>query len=684
MNQNIYRVGDWVYCEVGPNLPYVIRKIEELFKGPHGGPVTARVVCAYRRSDISTSLLSTFDRHQNTIFSDDEDTQSQNATDSFVDHESTNQLVELNEQQKYQLKHREIFYSKYTEQIQVSTIRGKCIVNKYSSDLDTYLNYLINEDLFYYQYTYEPTQKKIEYADRENIRVGAKYQAEIPQFMGAKISNKADFDELIWSSDKCKLTDNEINKYLAITQAIGTYARALDHDDTNRLYKPNTTLTAFNASRDLTQYYSFKILHETNYNLDKALLSFIPETGPVLCRDEFEDWSEANAALFELALERVGKDFNEIKREYLNWKSLESIIEYYYMWKTTNNYMQRKIQKETQEGKKLNQIYIPQYQKHSQINTFKNEISTFRSCDSCSCELQAGQCFIANMTTDNNNQNNNLNKQQVLTYQQNLQSQIQTQQQLIQQQNLFQKARLCSDCWSYWRRYASFKYGSKEQNGNLLERRSRNGTDRDPIRITLHKCPLDECGKEFEKRSQLAKHSMIAHALSIRSGSPRAAFKVTNNFYLKSTPMTRAARLKCLNIKHFAKHPFEKIDFVRLKNEWFNSKHDIKAILDVRKKTTKKRRKNMNETFKLKSENLPFYKQTSIMPRYEPDNILFEKPSDEFMIKFFANIFSQKSKKRTATVAAEYDYTTDDSLNTPHKRTLLRDPVKLDLNNNAV
>lgn len=683
MNQNIYRVGDWVYCEVGPNLPFVIRKIEEIFKGPHGGPVTARVVCAYRRCDISTSLLSTFDRHQNTIFSDDEDTQSQNATDSLVvDHESSSQLVELNEQQKYQLKHREIFYSKYTEQIQVSTIRGKCIVNKYSPDLDTYSNYLTNEDSFYYQYTYEPTQKKIEYADRESIRVGARYQAEIPQFLGEKKVNDSDFDELIWSPDKCKLNDNELDKYLTITQAIGTFARALDHDDTNRLYKPNSTFTAYNASRDLTQYYSFKMLHETNYNVDKALLKFVPETGPVLCRDEFEDWSENDDALFELALERVGKDFNQIKREYLSCKSLESIIEYYYMWKTTNNYIQRKIQKETQEGKKLNQIYIPQYQKHSQMNTHKNELSTLRSCDSCSCELQTGQCFIAYMSFDNNNQNNNINKQQVLTYQQNLQSQIQTQQQIIQQQQ--QKSRLCSDCWSFWRRYASFKHSTKDLNGISTERRSRNGTERDLLRVIIHKCPLDDCGKEFEKRSQLIKHSMIAHALSMRSGSPRAVFKVTNNFYLNTTPMTRAARVKCLNIKHNAKHPFEQIDFVKLKNEWFDNTNDIKSILDIQKNTIKKRRKKINEIFRIELTNLPFYSRTSIMPQYKPDKILFEKPTDEFVTKFFANISSQKSKKRSATVVAEYDYTTDDSINTPHKRTLLRDSVKLDLNNNAV
>ena len=55
---------------------------------------------------------------------------------------------EINELQKHQLKHRELFYSKCTEQIQVSVIRGKCNVHLYSSDLDTYSYYLNNEVRF--------------------------------------------------------------------------------------------------------------------------------------------------------------------------------------------------------------------------------------------------------------------------------------------------------------------------------------------------------------------------------------------------------------------------------------------------------------------------------------------------------------------------------------------------------
>lgn len=58
-------------------------------------------------------------------------------------------------------------------------------------------------------------------------------------------------------------------------------------------------------------------LHENNYDIGKAALSLITPNGPVLCKDEMEDWSAAEANLFEDALEKFGKDFNEIRKEYV-------------------------------------------------------------------------------------------------------------------------------------------------------------------------------------------------------------------------------------------------------------------------------------------------------------------------------------------------------------------------------
>lgn len=59
-------------------------------------------------------------------------------------------------------------------------------------------------------------------------------------------------------------------------------------------------------------------LHGHNYDLAEALSSLVPSTGPVLCRDEMEEWSASEANLFEEALEKYGKDFNDIRQDFVS------------------------------------------------------------------------------------------------------------------------------------------------------------------------------------------------------------------------------------------------------------------------------------------------------------------------------------------------------------------------------
>ena len=93
------------------------------------------------------------------------------------------------------------------------------------------------------------------------------------------------------------------------------------------------------ASRDVTLFKAHDILHEFEYDLTAALKSLVPSNGPMLCRDEMEDWSASEANLFEEALEKYGKDFNDIRKDYLPWKTMKNIIEYFFMWKTTDRYI---------------------------------------------------------------------------------------------------------------------------------------------------------------------------------------------------------------------------------------------------------------------------------------------------------------------------------------------------------
>lgn len=48
------------------------------------------------------------------------------------------------------------------------------------------------------------------------------------------------------------------------------------------------------------------------------MCSLVPSTGPVLCRDEMEEWSASEANLFEEALDKYGKDFTDIRHDFVS------------------------------------------------------------------------------------------------------------------------------------------------------------------------------------------------------------------------------------------------------------------------------------------------------------------------------------------------------------------------------
>lgn len=58
----MYKIGDYVFCEVSPSSPHQIRRIEELNKAPNGN-VEAKMMCFYRRRDLSGSLVMLADKH---------------------------------------------------------------------------------------------------------------------------------------------------------------------------------------------------------------------------------------------------------------------------------------------------------------------------------------------------------------------------------------------------------------------------------------------------------------------------------------------------------------------------------------------------------------------------------------------------------------------------------------------
>ncbi|KAI4804843.1 hypothetical protein KUCAC02_026455, partial [Chaenocephalus aceratus] len=241
------------------------------------------------------------------------------------------------------------------------TIRGKCCVTLLN-ETEALKSYLDREDAFFYSLVYDPQQKTL-LADKGEIRVGNKYQADITDLLKEGEEDGRDLEKLeekVWDYTSL-LTEKQIDQFLVVARSVGTFARALDCSSSVR--QPSLHMSAAAASRDITLFHAMDTLHATGYDMTRAISALVPQGGPVLCRDEMEEWSASEANLFEEALEKYGKDFTDIQQDFLPWKSLTSIIEYYYMWKTTDRYVQQKRLKAAEAESKLKQVYIPNYNK---------------------------------------------------------------------------------------------------------------------------------------------------------------------------------------------------------------------------------------------------------------------------------------------------------------------------------
>ncbi|KAI0243021.1 Metastasis-associated protein MTA1 [Lamellibrachia satsuma] len=492
MAANMYRVGDYVFFETSSTTPYQIRRIEELNKTQNGN-VEAKVMCFYRRRDISVNLIGLADKHQSAL--------EEGREGKLKD--------DLSEKSRHQLKHRELFLSRQVETLPATHIRGKCAVTllNETESLQSYLNKecTVFQDAFFYSLVYDPQQKTL-LADKGEIRVGQRYQAEVkvPLVKEGESDgrNLTELEQLVWSPDT-NLTDKQIDQFMVIARSVGTFARALDCTSTVR--QPSLHMSAAAASRDITLFHAMDTLHKHVYDVSKAIASLAPPSGPVLCRDEMEEWSASEANLFEEALDKYGKDFNDIRQDFLPWKSLKSIVEYYYMWKTTDRYVQQKRIKAAEAESKLKQVYIPNYNKPNpaQITGKVNGIDgQARPCESC-YTAQSNQWYSWGP--------------------------------------VHMQCRLCANCWIYWKKYGGLKMPTR-LDGERPAPNQRQERLAQMAAVRLHRCTISDCGKEFRLKSHLARHLATAHGLAIRAGSPRPVMKTRAAFCLITTPLTRISR----------------------------------------------------------------------------------------------------------------------------------------------
>ncbi|XP_024917994.1 metastasis-associated protein MTA2 [Cynoglossus semilaevis] len=511
MAANMYRVGDYVYFENSSSNPYLIRRIEELNKTANGN-VEAKVVCLFRRRDISGNL--------NTL-----------ADSNAREFEEESKQPVLSEQQKHQLKHRELFLSRQFESLPATHIRGKCNVTLLN-ETDILAGYLEKEDCFFYSLVFDPVQKTL-LADQGEIRVGSKYQAEIPDKLAEGESDNRIQEKLetkVWDPNN-QLKDPQIDQFLVVARAVGTFARALDCSSSIR--QPSLHMSAAAASRDITLFHAMDTLQKNDYDLAKAMSNLVPQGGPVLCRDEMEEWSASEAMLFEEALEKYGKDFNDIRQDFLPWKSLASVVQFYYMWKTTDRYIQQKRLKAAEADSKLKQVYIPTYTKPNPNQIMvpgskpgMNGAAGFQkglSCESCHKDPN---------TTDG------------LTVHHVLAAAQSPQWYAWGPPNM--QCRLCASCWIYWKKYGGLKTPTQLDGG------ARGGSESGP-------------------RGHMTRQEVQGMSPFTRNeGRAKLLAKNRQTFILRTTKLTRVARRVCEDIlqpRRAARRPYASINANAVKAE---------------------------------------------------------------------------------------------------------------------
>ena len=254
---------------------------------------------------------------------------------------------------------------------------------------------------------------------------------------------------------------------------------------------------------------------------------------------------------------------------------------------------------------------------------------------------------------------------------------------------VIQQARLCVECWTYWKKFSAFKFINAKANN---------------LKNQVHKCAVNGCGREFKLKQLLVKHCGIAHGYFAKqqqtnANNPRQqAIRNRTAFYLYTTPMSKAARIVCVNtvkLRRITRKPFKLIELAELNKEWSKETRDIAQILECMKKRVpktdklsveridiiaknrvkilkKKKGKTANgltngtnghheadeqndaevefiadchNAVEAKPEFFKYFGNRSKSPSFKPEKLAFPKPSIEQINKFHFNLMTQNRKR---------------------------------------
>ncbi|MES1904977.1 MAG: Metastasis-associated protein mta1, partial [Paramarteilia canceri] len=286
--------------------------------------------------------------------------------------------------EKWIAQNKELFISAESEQIPMEKARGICMAFALSI-AETVFDHLEDPNIFHYFHTIDKDLKILS-TDLKLPRIGNIYQAtNIPKCTSKSSRDYLSINEKIWSANAVKII-SELENYLVLVRSVGVLARS--SDALTRSKGTSLSTIRCDSLRDTTIQVALNKLHENNYNFWKALQFWVDKVRPVMVTDQHELWIPNEIKRFEDSLDGIGKNFSEIMRRFLRWKSTKNIVEFYYLWKTTGRYLQIRILKSEDESKlKGREIKILKVKKSIEKHSMKYEIGGDQKkdleCESC-------------------------------------------------------------------------------------------------------------------------------------------------------------------------------------------------------------------------------------------------------------------------------------------------------------
>ncbi|RWS30944.1 uncharacterized protein B4U80_03497 [Leptotrombidium deliense] len=216
--------------------------------------------------------------------------------------------------------------------------------------------------------------------NRNRIRIGRQYQATVPPLLKPGESDGRQLEHLEtlkWKPEN-DLTEQQLDQYLSLAKAVALFARAInnsasnsqtdgesennDNDNVNSDSGEQQTAdeqSSASQQENKSKENSDSLVSQASDHLHCALKGLVksdfvtshhPFRHDVGCKvpinssdksatveDNCESrhlkvfWNPNETDLFAKALNACGKNFSAIKKDFLPWKSVQSIIEYYYL-----------------------------------------------------------------------------------------------------------------------------------------------------------------------------------------------------------------------------------------------------------------------------------------------------------------------------------------------------------------